>query len=175
MLVLCSSIDTARAEIVRLENGKINYAKTPCIEGLTELIDRESPLYDAWMKDHFSNPDFISNLLPVALSKFKFYRQTLEDELHRYTANAGSLLSTQTVLLDQCRTMIDIEIHTRKTHLTSYIYSLSGDKKTLRITKRLSSINEKAVNQIHTPFANLLGRMKSFSDRLPCISTKCTR
>ncbi len=161
--------------VVAAENTETNYATTSCLDGLPPFLETLNKDYDEWMDSQLSNPEFASNLLSLTLEKFNAYRSTLQRELRKYKAHSGSFTPGQFEMLSKCDTFIQDQIALRKTHLKQNIRAAGSDQKTVRITSKQASINERFKQQIHFPFAQIMGRMKSFADRTPCYTEVCTK
>jgi|GEM_PF-4670507 len=163
--------------IYYLEDGQdsIDYHKTSCRVGLEFFISEKAPEYEEFMAEHMSNPDLSTNLLPTAVEKFNAYRDMLFDEYFKYKAKSGATTASQFELLESCFTLIKNEVDDRKTNLRQNFRAGAADRKATRLTSKYLTINERFKDRIHWPFSQFLGRMKSFSDSLPCYTNKCAQ
>lgn len=170
------TVDTDFGPVHYIGSGDtIDYKKTECKIGLQFFISEKGAEYEEFMTKHFSNPDLSSNLLKTAVAKFNAYRDMLKTEYFKYKAKSGALAAGQFELLEECYTLIKNEITDRQENLKQNYKAGAMDRKSLRLTAKMQTINDRFKDRIHFPFAEFLGRMKSFSDGLPCYTNKCSK
>ncbi len=175
LLISMMVVIQVHAEIVKKDDGTIDYEKTPCKEGLTEFIEEKGAEYDEFFNEHMSNPDLSSNLLDTMMDKFNIYSAMIMTEYFKYRARSGATSASQFELLEACYTMVRTEITERKSNLKQNFRAGAVDRKALRLTSKYATVNERFSDRIHFPFSQFLGRMKSFADSLPCYTSKCAK
>ncbi|MBT6068915.1 hypothetical protein HOG48_04120 [Candidatus Peregrinibacteria bacterium] len=174
-LALASATDTDFGPMYYLEDGEtVDYEKSACEIGLQVFIAEKGADYHEFMSKHMSNPDIPDNLLDPAMEKYEAYKKMLKDEYFKYKAKTGRFIATQLEQLEKCFAIVDNEIKEREIHLDQSFTAGAFDRATLRYTDRLGVINTR-LEELHFQFAQFLGRMKSFSDGLPCYSNKCAK
>lgn len=172
-----SPVQTEFGPIYYLEDAdaSLDYQKTECKVGMQFFISEKGAEYQTFMNDHFSNPDLSSKLLDKAVAKFNAYRDILYKEFFKYRAKSGATAASQFELLEQCYTLIKNEVEDRQKNLKENFRAGAADRKAVRLSAKYQTINDRFGTLIHFPFAQFLGRMKSFSDGLPCYTNKCAK
>ena len=157
------------------DDETVDYQKTQCKVGLQFFISGKSAEYEEFMSKHFSSPDLSSNLLDAAVAKFNAYRDMLNDEFFKYRAESGATIASQFELLEECYTLIKNEVEDRQVNLKQNFKAGRADRKSLRLSAKYETINSRFKDLIHFPYAQFLGRMKSFADGLACYTNKCAQ
>lgn len=171
-----SPVVTDFGPIYYLEDGEtVDYQKTECKVGMQFFISEKGVQYETFVNDHFSNPDSSSNLLDKAVAKFNSYRDMLNEEFFKYRARAGQTTASQFELLEKCYIFVKKEIEDRQKNLKENFRAGAADRKAVRLSAKYQTINDRFKEKIHFPYAQFLGRMKSFSDGLPCYTNKCAK
>lgn len=171
-----ASLETDFGPIYYLEDGEtVDYQKTECKVGMQFFISEKGAEYQTFMNDHFSNPDLSSKLLDKAVAKFNSYRDMLNEEFFKYRARIGQTTASQFELLEKCYIFVKNEIEDRQKNLKENFRAGAADRKAVRLSAKYQTINDRFKEKIHFPYAQFLGRMKSFSDGLPCYTNKCAK
>lgn len=158
-----------------LDGETVDYQKTECKVGMQFFISEKGVQYETFVNDHFSNPDSSSNLLDKAVAKFNSYRDMLNEEFFKYRARAGQTTASQFELLEKCYIFVKNEIEDRQKNLKENFRAGAADRKAVRLSAKYQTINDRFKEKIHFPYAQFLGRMKSFSDGMPCYTNKCAK
>lgn len=143
-----------------------------CVEKMTTFMQTKSAELRTYFKEHFQNKSTNSSLLDLALKRFDQYKKDLNNEMIKYSPQAGLGLYTESIQNLNCTKKVKNEIALMEKLLRSYFEQTAQVKKTSAVMNKLKEINKKmdamlkAVMQMYAKWLSLKGR-------IPCFIKKC--
>lgn len=161
---------TSKAEIV--ESGDVS---SKCVIAMASIVDAEHQKLGKFMTEHFQSKKSTSELIPVAMERFRQYRKDIRSKMEGMLT-PSSKVTAEAALAERpgCESFISEDFMLITNVIYSHILANAYAKKSTRLLDKYKIINAK-LDKLNFTIAQMAGYFGAFSQKLPCYATKCTK
>lgn len=143
-----------------------------CLTHMRPIMEQKRQEFALFINEHFKSKDATSQLIPVAVERFRQYRDEVREEIKKF-GPVGS--RNATVVASEngaCRSEMNKEYKMVKELLTNHIQENAYAKKSTRLLDKYKEINEQ-LNAMNFDVAQMYANFSIFSQKLPCYAREC--
>ncbi|MBP9718058.1 hypothetical protein KBD59_02055 [Candidatus Gracilibacteria bacterium] len=143
-----------------------------CKTQMTTFLQKKEIEFGTFVNEHFRSNQPTSELIPVAIEKFRRIRAEIRGELRAIYQVTGNVASGTELF--GCQQLIDEHFVQMKDVLREHIISNAYAKKTTRLMDKYKRINDRLAD-MNFKIAQIYTYFSTFSQKLPCFATKCVK
>lgn len=164
--------DTGTAAAGAPESPKASDKPNTCIQRLNPIIEEKSAELGQFINQHFQNERKNSELLPVAIDKFREHAKSLRSSIDTYFPREKAVSAEALEERTACQHFIDDALFVEKEILRKHMVATAHAKKTTRLLDAYKEINSK-LDKLNFDMAQMYGYMEVFQSKLPCYVAQC--
>lgn len=144
-----------------------------CIAEMQDFMRDKKIEFGTFINEHFRSEKPTSELIPVAVERFRQYREEVRERIAEFLP-ANRAEASAALAEGACQTIVDRDFLAVKSLLRQHILSNAYAKKSTRLIDKYKEINAK-LQKLNFTIAQMYGYFASFSQKLPCYATKCVK
>ena len=144
--------------------------RSACENNVKQFLEDQRTDFAKFITTHFQSNKPASELIPVAMERFRQYRTAIRDRLNNFLPQ-GPLAESQR---DGCTTAVTEDFTLMKELLRQHIISNAYAKKTTHLMDKYKEINDK-LQKLNFTVAQTYGYFGGLAQKVPCYATKCNK
>lgn len=147
-----------------------------CNKYMTDVVTERSQEFGDFINTHFRSEKPTSELIPVAIERYRQFRDEIRAELGRFstpvkTPGKEKEAMAVTGIQPACEAMVLEKVKAAKEILKTHIITNARAKKSTRLIDKYKQINDR-LNRLNFTVAQMYGYFATLSQKLPCYPAK---
>lgn len=145
-----------------------------CVNLMKTFMEVKRNEFGEFINTHFRSAKPSSELIPVAVERYRRYRDSVRTELNQISP--ADLVTAAASVGDapSCVSAVEEDLKITKEFLRQHIIENAYAKKTTRLLDKYKELNGR-LDKLNFTIAQMYGYFGSFSQALPCYASQCLK
>lgn len=144
--------------------------RSTCADSMKNTLESERKIFSQFITTQFQSSKATSELIPVAVERFRQYRATIRNSLNNFLPQ-GKVTEAQRT---GCIAAVTEDFVLMKELLRQHILTNAYAKKTTRLMDTYKAINDK-LQKLNFTVAQTYGYFSGLAQKVPCYATQCNK
>lgn len=146
-----------------------------CIDSIQESVQENTDAFIEFLTEHFQNEGQNSELLDIAVTKYRAYRDVMNSMFSTYAVQITEEdFSAQADIVFSCQELIDSKLREAKDALIAHNESVASAKKTIALVEAYKSLNAQ-LRDLNLSVGALSGLFEKLNNSVTCYPKGCVK
>ena len=145
-----------------------------CVVYIKQFAAKRQIEFGTFINSHFRSAKPTSQLISVAVERYRLYRNEITKEMEEFLSADRTPFEIADKERTACSVAVEEDFTIMKEILRQHILDNAYAKKSTLLVDKYKTINEK-LQKLNFSLGQLYGYFGTFSQKLPCFATRCSK